>query len=334
MKLEHDSMELFGARADRPIKTCLREVSQSDVAVIIVGFRYGTIVRNLGISFTEAEYREAIRLGKPCLVYLRDEATPLPPRLMERDPQKLALLDAFRNTLLEQHTVATFKDAADLTIQITLDLRQLMDTMDSTPADLSRSKDATAAYEIQRLLEFAQSERIPSSELVSVIRRAVASFLVASGRRSPSVYLCYATGETALAEAIQARLSTEGVSVSQPSQRPESEAEFVREIGAAFDNTLLAVVLVSRQLLQGVWSRREVDMIVARRMSRVRSAAVLPVLIDGAPPPSVLRDLKSLNVESATNADACDRICKAVLTRLSEGVVWGRGFEGLPNRAT
>src|SRR5215510_10048192 len=44
LKLQHDSMEFFGARAEQPIETCLQEVRESDVLVVIVSHRYGTIV--------------------------------------------------------------------------------------------------------------------------------------------------------------------------------------------------------------------------------------------------------------------------------------------------
>ena len=57
LKLQHDSMEFFGARADQPIETCLQEVRASDVLVVIVGHRYGSIVPEFGISYSEAEYR-------------------------------------------------------------------------------------------------------------------------------------------------------------------------------------------------------------------------------------------------------------------------------------
>ena len=69
LKLQHDSMEFFGARADQPIETCLQEVRASDILVVIVGHRYGSVVPDLGISYSEAEYTEAYRLKKPCLVY-------------------------------------------------------------------------------------------------------------------------------------------------------------------------------------------------------------------------------------------------------------------------
>jgi hypothetical protein len=47
LKLQHDSMEFFGARAEQPIETCLQEVRASEVLVVIVGHRYGTIVPGL-----------------------------------------------------------------------------------------------------------------------------------------------------------------------------------------------------------------------------------------------------------------------------------------------
>src|SRR5438477_3172182 len=93
LQLQHDSMEFFGARANLPIETCLAEVRRSDVLVVVVGHRYGSLVPELGVSFSEAEYREGQRLGKPCLVYLRDENAPVLPKYFERDPDKLRLLD-------------------------------------------------------------------------------------------------------------------------------------------------------------------------------------------------------------------------------------------------
>ena len=78
LQMLHDCMEFFGARPNEPIETCLEEVRRSDVVVVIVGHAYGTLVPDGSMSFTEAEYREACRLGKPCFVYLRRENIPGP----------------------------------------------------------------------------------------------------------------------------------------------------------------------------------------------------------------------------------------------------------------
>src|SRR5206468_12262152 len=122
LKLQHDSMEFFGARAQQPIETCLEEVRASDVLVVIVSHRYGSIVRELGISYSEAEYSEGFRLKKPCLVYMRDENVAILPKHVERDAECLRLLNRWKETLNSRHTVATFQDGNRLSLQVAADL--------------------------------------------------------------------------------------------------------------------------------------------------------------------------------------------------------------------
>ena len=130
LKLQHDSMEFFGARAEQPIETCLQEVRASDVLVVIVGHRYGSIVPELGISYSEAEYSEGFRLKKPCLVYMRDENVPILPKHMERDPEKLKRLERWKETLQARHTVATFQDHNRLAVQVAADLARTIQDLE------------------------------------------------------------------------------------------------------------------------------------------------------------------------------------------------------------
>lgn len=119
------SMETFGARVDIPIQTCLKEVKESDVLVVIIGRRYGSINPDLGISYSQAEYEEAQRLTKPCLIYMRDEMVPLPASKTELDSRKLLLLTSWQETLQTKHTVHRFQDCMDLAIQLASDLSRL-----------------------------------------------------------------------------------------------------------------------------------------------------------------------------------------------------------------
>ena len=119
---QHYSMEFFGARTNSPIDTCLEEVRQSDVLVVIVGHRYGSFVPGENISFSEAEYSEGYRLGKPCLVYLRSDDVPILPKYIERDSEKLQLLEQFRGKLKKRHTIANFSDKHNLSLQVAADL--------------------------------------------------------------------------------------------------------------------------------------------------------------------------------------------------------------------
>ena len=80
----HNAMEFFGAPAGRPIDACLDEVRKSDLLVVIVGLKYGSLPSGMGISYSQAEYEEGVRLGKPCLVYVRDDDVPILAKYVEQ----------------------------------------------------------------------------------------------------------------------------------------------------------------------------------------------------------------------------------------------------------
>jgi hypothetical protein len=63
-----NGMEQFGAQSDPPIEVCLRELRKTDVVVLIVGPRYGSLLPQ-DISYTHAEFREARALGIPVLAF-------------------------------------------------------------------------------------------------------------------------------------------------------------------------------------------------------------------------------------------------------------------------
>lgn len=126
LQLNHDSMEFFGARPNVPLQTCLGEVRKSDIIVVVVSHRYGTIASGLDVSYSEAEYNEAYSLGKPCLVYLKDEDEPVLVKDIERDPKKLKLLNKWKKTLRSRHTVATFRNANEIAVQVAADLSRVL----------------------------------------------------------------------------------------------------------------------------------------------------------------------------------------------------------------
>jgi tetratricopeptide (TPR) repeat protein len=118
----HNAMEFFGARPGRPIDICLDEVRKSDLLVVIVGLKYGSLPPGIGISYSQAEYEEGVRLKKPCLVYLRDDDVPILPKYVERDPDKLRLLETWKRALNAKHTVAKFENWPGLAVQVAADI--------------------------------------------------------------------------------------------------------------------------------------------------------------------------------------------------------------------
>lgn len=118
LQLEHHAMELFGARSERPIETCLEEVRQSKIVVVIVGGRYGTLVPGWQISYSEAEYREAWRLNLPCLPYFQLQSGASAPEQSEGT----SLLERWKSTLAARHTPFYFTDPHKLAVQVAIDV--------------------------------------------------------------------------------------------------------------------------------------------------------------------------------------------------------------------
>ena len=122
-------MEYFGSRPETPKEVSLAEVDRSDVYIGIFAHRYGSGV-------TEAEYRRARERGLPCLIYLKDDSVPVPPAHIEREPAKVAKLEALKRELKAHHTVSFFKSPDHLATQVVADLHNLLGS-----APLAREKE-------------------------------------------------------------------------------------------------------------------------------------------------------------------------------------------------
>ena len=110
-------MEDFGARESAPDTYCRSALSQCEVAVFIVGHRYGSCPAGSMKSFTEHEYDAALCSRCPCLAFLTPDDFAVKASAIEndelRDRQK-----QFRQRVLDAHLVATFDDPHHLAQQV------------------------------------------------------------------------------------------------------------------------------------------------------------------------------------------------------------------------
>ncbi len=165
LQMQYSSMELFGARPESPLETCLAEVDKSDVMIIIAGNRYGSLVPDHEMSFSEAEYQEAYRLGKPCLVYIRRDLNGQPSP--ERDSGvEVRCLNAWKDTLRCRHTVWEFPDSNDLACQVVVDLGRWLASHENTQPSMSSANGrrplalpCTAQFAIVFSQRFGDDER-------------------------------------------------------------------------------------------------------------------------------------------------------------------------------
>lgn len=113
------SMADFGSRPGSAQDVSLDEVSRCQIYLGIFARRYGS-------GITEAEYRRAIELGRPCLVYFKDDAVPVRPEYVEDEPASLTALERLKQELLRRHLVSRFSSPEHLAAQAVADLTNLL----------------------------------------------------------------------------------------------------------------------------------------------------------------------------------------------------------------
>ncbi len=304
LKLQHDSMEFFGARAEQPIETCLQEVRASDVLVVIVGHRYGSIVPKLGISYSEAEYSEGFQLKKPCLVYMRDDNVPILPKHIERDPDKMKLLERWKETLQSRHTVALFQDGSRLSVQVAADLARTIQDLEEVAkarAAAQTEKGTTLLTEVTTIVTDAIGHGVPEPSLLSAIRSSVSALLATMQKREPTVFLSYARADSALVQQVADGLAAAGVRVWLDKML-KAGTNWMQEIERELSAADFVAFFISPHSVESTWAKQELQVALHRQLSGEGGAVVLPVILEDADVPPLLRqyqwiDLRGGNVE-------------------------------------
>ncbi|MGW6934198.1 DUF4062 domain-containing protein [Lentzea sp. NPDC054927] len=158
------AMESDSARLATVVESSLEKVRDAAAYIAIIGRRYGAVPDGSanpdGLSLTHLEFREAVRLGRPILVFIMSPGHLVTEDAVELDPVKRAKLEKFReeakfaggdvHQVYEEFTdLASFATAAT---QSVAELRRVLET----PEPLSESEDhipaAPALYAKPRYL--------------------------------------------------------------------------------------------------------------------------------------------------------------------------------------
>jgi hypothetical protein len=114
-------MELFTAGDESQMETIKRWIDQSDVFMLVLGGRYGSIEPTTGLSYTELEYDYAAKSGKPYFaVVIRESA--LDQKVKEQgkgviETENTKELSAFRAKVLSR-TSAFFGNVQDIKLAV------------------------------------------------------------------------------------------------------------------------------------------------------------------------------------------------------------------------
>ena len=109
-------MRYFPARDRTPADYCREKVRQCEAYVAVIGLRYGSIVPDEAVSYTELEFNEASTAGLPRLVFLFDPPSALPAPLVDADR---GAIEEFRQRLRSSGLVVrAFSSAAALELEV------------------------------------------------------------------------------------------------------------------------------------------------------------------------------------------------------------------------
>ncbi len=112
-----NAQEFFGARDNKPIETCLKEVEQSNVFIMFLAFRFGSKDKASGKYFVESEYEMAKELKLPKFIYFMDKENPFPPMYVATGQEAIDL-KVFKEKLKDEHTIDSFTTTEDLTNKV------------------------------------------------------------------------------------------------------------------------------------------------------------------------------------------------------------------------
>ena len=111
---EDVAMEYYVAEDKRPVDRCIEDVANCDLYIGIFAWRYGWQPKKNNrrrLSITEMEYRQAVKTGTRCLIFLLDGKAPWPGDLIDDNKARIKKL---REELAERHGGDRFKSIDEL----------------------------------------------------------------------------------------------------------------------------------------------------------------------------------------------------------------------------
>lgn len=320
LQLQHDAMEFFGAREGRPLETCLAEVRKSDILVVVIGHRYGTFVPGLQISYTEAEYQEGHRLGKPCLVYMRGDEVPVLPRHVERDPDGIRGLERLKATLRGRHTCAPFSAPNDLAVGVAADLaRTIQDLREAAELQAGARTPQLPPLldQIGEIVNSALAQGVGDAVLLAELRRSVARLARTEGSRKPLVFFSHTHSDKARVRPFADAIQSHGLEVWMDEERIAPGDSLLETVSRGLRSAECLAFFMSRASVESLWVRQELSIVMAARLSaHGKGPIVIPILLEDVDLPPVLRDVKYIDLRTGDLAVAAAEFSRAVSQHL------------------
>lgn len=170
-------MELFTAGDESQYQVIRRWIEQSDIFMLILGARYGSIEPSTGRSYVEAEFTYARELGKPFFsVVLSDAGIEAKVRALGTsvlEQQNEAAYRAFKE-VVKSHMCAFFESPKDVKLAVLETLPQIAETrkLDGWVLATEAEADPAVAHEMARLSKENQELRAERDALKDRLQKS------------------------------------------------------------------------------------------------------------------------------------------------------------------
>lgn len=161
-------MELFAAGNKSQMAVIKKWIDESDIYMLILGFRYGSLDDESKLSYTELEFDYAVSKNKPFFAVVMNEAT----REAKVKKEGTAILEgknedklrAFREKVCNNHVCKFFGDNKDIQLSIHESIHQLIDEFH--PIGWVRASSVIDAAQVE-------SEKTPLKEEIKRLQNEI-----------------------------------------------------------------------------------------------------------------------------------------------------------------
>lgn len=119
-------MELFPASDDDKWDLIKGVIDDSDYYCLIIGGRYGSEDDGTKLSYTEMEYDYAQDTGTPTMVFMHRNPDAIPQGNTDKDPEKAAKLEAFKEKVGKSRNAQFFETAHELSASVAVSMTDMV----------------------------------------------------------------------------------------------------------------------------------------------------------------------------------------------------------------
>lgn len=170
MRLGHipAGMELFTATGEEQFASIKPIIDESDYYVLILGGKYGTVIKSEKISYTEKEFDYAISTGKRIIALVYKDPDNLPSNKRETKPLLIKYFNNFREKVINNRMVSMWSNLVDLSQLISSSIVRVVDDFPSNTYWIHTNdniiinkKDDTILGKVEYIDIFSSEQCIP-----------------------------------------------------------------------------------------------------------------------------------------------------------------------------